>query len=79
MLRLLSDLPHLKYIIHRFPEPGHSFLPNDRDFGQIEKSIKKKAAIYVPAEYVEIMKKARKSPSPFDVVDMTTSDFVDVS
>ena len=79
MLRLLSDLPHLKYIIHRFPEPGHSFLPNDRDFGQIEKLIKKKDAIYVPAEYVEIMKKARKSPSPFDVVDMTTSDFVDVS
>lgn len=27
----------IKHIIHRYPEPGHSFLPCDLAFGIIEK------------------------------------------
>lgn len=32
-----SNLYGIKQIIHMYPEPGHSFLPNDRCFGRIEK------------------------------------------
>jgi len=28
-------------IVHRYPEPGHSFLPRDRAFGLIEKKRRK--------------------------------------
>ncbi|CAH1634669.1 unnamed protein product [Spodoptera littoralis] len=36
---LLNDHPTLKEIHHRFLESGHSFLPNDTDFGRIECSL----------------------------------------
>ena len=55
-LRLLDELPNIKYISHRFPESGHSFLPNDRDFGVLQKAYKKKDAIYTPM-YIEVMEK----------------------
>lgn len=40
-----------------FPVVGHSFLPPDRVFAQIEKSIKAKESLVSPAEYNEIYKK----------------------
>ena len=33
-------------VIHRFPISGHSFLPNDRDFADVEEAKKKKDSIY---------------------------------
>ena len=45
--------PNLPFNIidHKFMTPGHSYLPNDRDFGVIEQSKRRHAQIYVPQEY----------------------------
>ena len=77
-LRLLNELSNLESIIHRFPESGHSFLPNDRDFGDIEKKRKHKEAIYTPHQYAEIMEQA-KNMRPLKVHHMESEDFFDVS
>jgi len=36
----------IKKIIHRYPEPGHSFLPCDRNFGQIEKQRRRQERVF---------------------------------
>ncbi|XP_068084852.1 uncharacterized protein [Anabrus simplex] len=43
-----------------FPITGHSFLPPDRVFGVIEKSIRKKEVIYKPSEYIDIISEHAK-------------------
>ena len=55
-------------IIHRYPEPGHSFLPCDRCFGIIEKKKKKFDRVFLPEEYMNIVKSASKN---FHVVPVT--------
>lgn len=41
-LHLIVKSTPIQKIVHRFPEPGHSYLPCDRCFGVIEKFLKKK-------------------------------------
>jgi len=55
-------------IIHRYPEPGHSFLPCDRSFGQIEKIRRKIERVYIPETYQEMVTKTSKK---FQVVKVT--------
>ena len=38
-------------IDHKFMVSGHSYLPNDRDFGRIEKARRCTSAVYVPSEW----------------------------
>lgn len=41
LMRLVQNpLNNIKEVEERFPIPGHSFLPNDTDFGHIEKKAK---------------------------------------
>lgn len=47
-----------KVIDHKFPEVGHSYLDSDRNFGRIEKKLRKVENIYVPEEYRELIKSA---------------------
>lgn len=56
-------------IDHKFPEVGHSYLDSDRDFGRIEKVLKKHEHIYSPEEYRSHIKSAL--PAKAKVVDMT--------
>ena len=51
----------IEKIIHRFPEPGRSFLPCDRCFGVIEKFLKKKDYVFSPIEYSKYILQASKS------------------
>ena len=62
-------------IIHIFPISGHTMLPCDRDFGQIEKVLRKHEHIYTPEEYGKLIARARHV-NPFPVVHMDTNDFV---
>lgn len=48
--------PHIKQLEMVFPVVGHSFLPLDRVFGQIEKKVKKCATIVDPETYIDIIK-----------------------
>lgn len=38
-------------IDHKFPEVGHSYLDSDRDFGKVEKRLRKHQNIYTPEQY----------------------------
>ncbi|XP_054270345.1 uncharacterized protein LOC128991468 [Macrosteles quadrilineatus] len=71
---LLHDHPTLKTITHRFPMPGHSFLPNDNDFGKIENALKYQQHVYCPDDYFTIMEKCKKQ-NPLTVVRMRSEDF----
>lgn len=78
----------LKHILHRSTQlsditlkflcSGHSFLPNDADFSDIESALKHQQRLYLPTEYMNIMKTCRKK-NPFVVTKMDGADFVSVS
>ena len=74
-LWLLDTYKNIKSLIHRFPEVGHSFLPNDRDFGDVEKAKRKKDSIYSVNQYVNLMENASKKKPK--VISMKAKDFVD--
>lgn len=63
-----------RLIQHRYPEPGHSFLPCDRSFGAIEQEKRKHDKIYVPKDYVKIIEKSSKN---FKVINVTQDMFLD--
>ena len=61
-------------IDHNFMISGHSFLPNDRDFGHVEQSRKKTQHIYVPKDWEQVVVQARQK-NPFRVCRMNREDF----
>ncbi len=44
------DARKFDHIDQKFAEPGHSFLPNDRDFGLIEKRERKLDRFFLPQD-----------------------------
>lgn len=64
---------YFEVIDHKFPEVGHSYLDSDRDFGRIEKVLKKHETIYSPEEYRSHIKSAL--PAKAKVVDMSEKFF----
>ncbi|XP_072154471.1 uncharacterized protein [Bemisia tabaci] len=59
----------LKYLV-----PGHTFLPNDSQFGDIECVLKRCPRLYTPDDYVSIMKMAR-TKEPFIVEKVDSAEF----
>lgn len=54
---LYTEAPrHLKLIELVFPVVGHSFIPPDRVFAKIEKTLKTKEVMNSPSEYVDVLK-----------------------
>lgn len=60
---------------HKFLLSGHSFLPNDRDFGVVEMAIRKNNFFYIPQDYYEVIANCRKQ-NKFIVHEMKTKNFV---
>jgi len=54
-------------ITHRYPEPGHSFLPCDRAFGIIEKRRRKLERVYLPSTYKKLV---QDTCANFKVIDV---------
>ena len=50
-LHSLTNYGRFDEIILYFPQPGHSFLPNDRSFGVIKRNVRKQDSLYIPDEY----------------------------
>ncbi|KAL1493809.1 hypothetical protein ABEB36_009497 [Hypothenemus hampei] len=46
-----------------FPEVGHSYLDSDRDFGRIEKALRKHQNTFTPDQYREIIRSASTKDS----------------
>lgn len=72
---ILNQSPTLQCICMKFLVSGHSFLPNDSDFGDIEKALKYQQRLYTPQDYINVMKIARKK-NPFIIHKMTKEDFI---
>lgn len=67
---------YFELLDHKFPEVGHSYLDSDRDFGRIEKVLRKHEKISSPEEYRSHIKSAL--PARAKVINMTEK-FYDVS
>ena len=67
-----------KEIRHIFPLSGHTMMPCDRDFGDIERKLQKSKCIYTPSEYMNRIKDARVK-NKFQVTEMVCDEFLDVT
>lgn len=64
-----QDDTSIEVIDHKFMVSGHSYLPNDADFGSIENAAKAKDIIYTPSDWYDVMKGAQPK-KPFTVTEM---------
>ena len=72
----LVRLGQFKLIQHHFPARGHSFLLNDRDFGRTESKKKRQERVYIPEQWHEVIRSARRR-NPFTVTPITQDMVVD--
>ena len=75
LLRLVHS-QRFDLVKHYFLMPGHSYMPCDRDFGNLETFLKGRE-IYTTDHYVELMREARRE-NPFTVVEMSADQFYDL-
>lgn len=64
-------------MFHRFLQPGHSFLPNDDDFGDAECSFKRTEKLHTIDDYITAMKAARRN-NEFVIRRLASTDFFSV-
>jgi hypothetical protein len=55
---------------------GHSFLPNDRDFGIVEMAIRKTNFLYVPEDYYKLIAQCHKKKNKFSAHQMKHEHFL---
>ena len=68
----------IEKIDHKFLVSGHSFLPNDSDFGVIERTaVKHVNDIYVPEQWFSLIERCKRERA-FRVNRMKNADFVSV-
>ncbi|XP_030765647.1 uncharacterized protein LOC115889720 [Sitophilus oryzae] len=72
---ILNKSSSLQSIYMKFLVSGHSFLPNDSDFGDIERALKYQQRLYTPQDYINVIKTSRKK-SPFTIHTMNNDDFI---
>jgi hypothetical protein len=73
---VLNEHPSLTSITLRFLQSGHSFLPNDREFGDYEKLIQKQQSIELPSKYVELMRECHVTANKIEPIKMKTEKFI---
>lgn len=82
MVQFLYCLVHVlkifKRVTYLFPMRGHSYLPNDQDFGLIGNKKKKANIVTLPEHWDKVVQDARQHPSPFKLKIMTHEDFFDI-
>jgi hypothetical protein len=61
---------NIREVRHKFSESGHSFLPNDSDFGDIERNMKYHPEVYVPTQWYDITEKSRVKKNKYEVIKM---------
>ena len=60
---------------HKFMISGHSYLPNDRDFGSIESARRRTQHVFVPEDWRTLIRNARRK-NAFSVREMKNEDFL---
>nr|CAH7753316.1 unnamed protein product [Callosobruchus chinensis] len=71
---VLMNHPTLKTIFLKYLESGHSFLPNDTDFGQIERALKNQVRLYTLDDFVSVIQNCKKH-NKFVINLMEPDDF----
>ena len=74
-LLYLTDSGRFKKIQKFFSLRGHSFLPCDRDFGTISKTLRQQDRIYTLHEVTNLIIQSAK-PGKFQVKEVSTSDIL---
>ncbi|KAL4713410.1 hypothetical protein ACJJTC_010395 [Scirpophaga incertulas] len=74
MKSVLEVNPNLETITFKYLMPGHSYLPNDKDFGDIEKGLKFNQQLYTPEEYREVLRLCRRN-KPLILYEMDSEQF----
>lgn len=77
MLKLVQD-PEISVdtIDHKFLVSGHSYLPNDGEFGIIESASRRHGLIYGPDQWIDIIKNAKRKEPHFNVTQMNNNEFL---
>lgn len=78
LVHCLQNHSSLQKICLRFLESGHSFLPNDSEFGDVERLLKKHASITTLQQYITVMDNCRKKNKKFIVNRMLPEEFFSV-
>ena len=65
MFMLVCQTTNVKEWTHTFLESGHSYLPNDTDFGKIEKEKRKQLKIESFSQWKELIKQCK-----FEIIEM---------
>ncbi|KAJ4429628.1 hypothetical protein ANN_21829 [Periplaneta americana] len=77
LLKLVNDTEmQVEIIDHKFMVSGHSFLPNDADFGLIEKAASKTQYVYGPEDWFNVVKSAKRKEPKFEVIVMKRDNFI---
>lgn len=71
---VLQSHTSLEKIRMRFLVSGHSFLPNDSHFSDVECALKHQQRLYLPDDYIKIMKECR-TKNKFKVSRMVSTEF----
>lgn len=75
LLKTIFNSTELDTITLKYLYPGHSFLPNDRNFSDIESALKHQQRLYTPEDYINVMRTCKKK-NPLIVTQMNDEDFV---
>ena len=73
-----SDDFSYEVIDHKYMVSGHSYLPNDRDFGSIETAKRRTQHVFVPADWQSLIHNCRKK-NAFTVREMKREDFLAIN
>jgi len=74
-------LPNIKSITHKFLVKGHSQNENGAAHSVIEREIKKallSGPIFVPSQYAQLMRSAKKRGKKYDVIELSHAEFLNV-
>ena len=55
MIYIVNTFEKVNVMDIRFPYKGHTFLPDDSNFGNIEKKVKVRELLYSVDDYVDII------------------------
>lgn len=78
LIHTLQNHSSLETIEVKFLMSGHSFLPNDSDFGDVERKLKENDTVYTDVEYIQLMLDSRRE-NKFVINRLTSKDFLSVS
>lgn len=62
-------------IKQKYLNVGHTQMEVDSIHSTIERKLDRRREVYVPADYLQIVKSARETPSPFKTVSLSFMDF----